>query len=109
MVMDVFAKPIWAGIFQSMGAQFVTPPDRLQKKLIRIRALIFDWDGIFNKGEKGGGLTSHFTGPDSMGSSLLRFGLWLPQKKPMVAVITDVDNRPPMFPDAFSWFLTDLR
>lgn len=80
MAMDVSAKPVWAGIFQSMGAQFVTPPDQLRKKLIRIRALICDWDGTFSEGEKGDGVTRHFTEPDFMGSSLLRFGLWLPQK-----------------------------
>lgn len=84
----------WVSAFQTAGAQFVTPPEQLQKKLARIRALIFDWDGVFNEGVKGDGVTSHFTEPDSMGTNMLRFGLWLPQgTMPVVAVITGVDNR----------------
>ena len=83
--------------FQKAGAQFVIPPEALQKKLARIRALIFDWDGVFNTGQKGEGVTSHFTEPDSMGSNMLRFGLWLPQESmPITAVITGVDNRSAM-------------
>ena len=87
----------WLKLFLSLGGQFVTPPLQLQKKLARIRALIFDWDGVFNTGEKGDQRTSHFTEPDSMGSNMLRFGLWLPQgTMPVVAVITGVDNRSAM-------------
>lgn len=84
----------WVSAFQRAGAQFVIPPEQLQKKLARIRAVLFDWDGVFNTGEKGEGVTSHFTEPDSMGSNMLRFGLWLPNgRMPIVAVITGVDNR----------------
>jgi 3-deoxy-D-manno-octulosonate 8-phosphate phosphatase (KDO 8-P phosphatase) len=94
MTSNASSMPPWAVAFQSTGAQFVTPPDELPKKLARTRALIFDWDGVFNSGEKGHGVTSHFTEPDSMGSNMLRFGLWLPQQNmPIVAVITGVDNR----------------
>ena len=93
MVAATSSKPSWAGMFQTLGARFVTAPEALQKKLSRIRALIFDWDGVFNAGQKGEGVTSHFTEPDSMGSNMLRFGLWLPQRRmPIVAVITGVDN-----------------
>jgi 3-deoxy-D-manno-octulosonate 8-phosphate phosphatase (KDO 8-P phosphatase) len=94
MAADVSSQPPWASVFRKTGAHFVTAPELLQKKLARIRALIFDWDGVFNSGEKGEGVTSHFTEPDSMGSNMLRFGLWLPQgTMPIVAVITGVDNR----------------
>jgi len=97
MVAATSSKPSWAGMFQTLGAQFVTEPEALQKKLSRVRALIFDWDGVFNAGQKGEGETSHFTEPDSMGSNMLRFGLWLPQRRmPIVAVITGVDNRSAM-------------
>ncbi|HSO21175.1 MAG TPA: hypothetical protein VLT88_17030, partial [Desulfosarcina sp.] len=88
----------WSIPFERGGGRFVTPPDTLQKKLARVRALIFDWDGVFNRGEKGEGATSHFTEPDSMGSNMLRFGLWLAQgNMPIVAVITGVDNRSAMY------------
>jgi len=97
MATDASSKPPWMTFFQAMGGQFVTAPEQLHKKLARIRALIFDWDGVFNTGEKGEGVTSHFTEPDSMGSNMLRFGLWLAQEKmPIVAVITGVDNRSAM-------------
>lgn len=87
-------KPSLSKIFERMGGRFVTPPETLQKKFLRIRALVFDWDGVFNAGEKGENVTSHFTEPDAIGSDILRFGLWMPQKQiPVVAVITGVDNR----------------
>ncbi|MEL6135455.1 MAG: phosphatase [Bacteroidota bacterium] len=38
--------------------------------------MLFDWDGVFNSGEKGAGTTSHFYEADSMGTNLLRFALW---------------------------------
>jgi len=94
MATNAHTPATWVPAFQSAGARFVTPPEELQVKLARIRALIFDWDGVFNDGLKGDGVTSHFTEPDSMGSNMLRFGLWLPQgTMPVVAVITGVDNR----------------
>jgi 3-deoxy-D-manno-octulosonate 8-phosphate phosphatase (KDO 8-P phosphatase) len=94
MTVDVSANRPWSSAFQNLGGHFVTAPGPLQKKLARIRALIFDWDGVFNAGQKGEQTTSHFTEPDSMGSNMLRFGLWLPQgSMPVVAVITGVDNR----------------
>lgn len=97
MASDVSVNPSLFKIFERMGGKFVTPPETLQKKFLRIRALVFDWDGVFNAGEKGESVTSHFTEPDSMGSNMLRFGLWMPQKKmPVVAVITGVDNRSAM-------------
>ena len=94
MVAETSSNPPWVDVFKRLKGQFVTPPLQLQKKLARIRALVFDWDGVFNAGEKGDQTTSHFTEPDSMGSNMLRFGLWLPQGvMPVVAVITGVDNR----------------
>jgi 3-deoxy-D-manno-octulosonate 8-phosphate phosphatase (KDO 8-P phosphatase) len=97
MASDASVNPSLFKIFERMGGKFVTPPEALQKKFLRIRALVFDWDGVFNAGEKGESVTSHFTEPDSMGSNMLRFGLWMPQKKmPVVAVITGVDNRSAM-------------
>lgn len=95
---DASANPPWSAAFAHLGGQFATPPEELQHKLARVRAVIFDWDGVFNAGEKGEGMTSHFTEPDSMGSNMLRFGLWLPQKTmPVMAVITGVDNRSAMY------------
>jgi len=97
MTGDGSFNPPWLKIFQRLGGQFITPPSQLQKKLARIRALIFDWDGVFNTGEKGDQRTSSYTEPDSMGSNMLRFGLWLPHGvMPVVAVITGLENRSAM-------------
>ena len=98
MVSDISNMPPWATLFHKRGGLFVTPAGPFQKKLARIRAVIFDWDGVFNSGQKGEGATSHFTEPDSMGTNMLRFGLWLPHEKmPVTAVITGVDNRSALY------------
>lgn len=98
MASDISNMPPWAALFRKRGGQFVTPAGPFQKKLARIRALIFDWDGVFNSGQKGEGAASHFTEPDSMGTNMLRFGLWLPHEKmPVTAVITGVDNRSALY------------
>lgn len=81
-------------LFTNLGGRFVTPADALADKLSRVRAVVFDWDGVFNDGTKTGSGSSPFSEIDSMGTNLLRFGLWLHHREqmPVAAVITGVTN-----------------
>jgi len=80
-------------IFEKTGGCFVTPALELAEKLARIKALVFDWDGVFNDGVKTEAGGSTFSEVDSMGTNLLRFGLWLQQgRMPAAAIITGVHN-----------------
>lgn len=81
-------------IFTALGGQFVTPVDTLTEKLRSVRAIVFDWDGVFNDGVKTGSGSSSFSEVDSMGTNLLRFGFWLHhnQQLPIVAIVTGVTN-----------------
>ncbi|HEX6996652.1 MAG TPA: phosphatase [Gammaproteobacteria bacterium] len=80
--------------FTKLGGVLVTPPEAIAERLARVRALVFDWDGVFNAGAKGEGAASTFTEADSMGTNLLRYALWQAhgERLPYCAVITGVDN-----------------
>lgn len=80
--------------FTALGGQFITPVDALTQKLRSVRAIVFDWDGVFNDGTKTGTGSSSFSEVDSMGTNLLRFGFWLHHNRqlPVVAIITGVTN-----------------
>lgn len=80
--------------FTNIGGQFITPVNALTEKLSRVRAVVFDWDGVFNDGTKTGSGSSPYSEVDSMGTNLLRFGLWLHhgQQMPVTAIITGVTN-----------------
>lgn len=80
--------------FTALGGQFVTPVDILTEKLRSIRAIVFDWDGVFNDGVKTEAGSSSFSEVDSMGTNLLRFGFWLHHggQLPAVAIVTGVTN-----------------
>lgn len=78
--------------FAAIGGRFVGAPERLPQSLDRIRAVVFDWDGVFNSGAKGA-LASGFSEPDSMGTNMLRYGLWRQYGSiPCTAIITGADN-----------------
>lgn len=81
-------------IFTGLGGQFITPVDTLTEKLQGIRAIVFDWDGVFNDGTKTEAGSSSFSEVDSMGTNLLRFGLWMHHngQLPVAAIITGVTN-----------------
>lgn len=65
----------------------------MTKKLKKIKAYIFDWDGVFNNGEKVESGSSVFSEVDSMGTNLLRFSHWLEHGKlPFTAVISGERN-----------------
>lgn len=65
-----------AARFSALGGVFLTEPATLAARLGDIRGLVFDWDGVFNRGVKGPGAPSTFSEADSMGTNMLRYGLW---------------------------------
>jgi 3-deoxy-D-manno-octulosonate 8-phosphate phosphatase (KDO 8-P phosphatase) len=80
--------------FSKLGGVFLTPIDDLVTRLQSIRGLVCDWDGVYNDGAKGDGISSTFTEADSMGVNLLRYALWRERGEilPVTALITGVDN-----------------
>jgi 3-deoxy-D-manno-octulosonate 8-phosphate phosphatase (KDO 8-P phosphatase) len=72
--------------------KIVSPVDYLTKKLKKVRALVFDWDGIFNNGVKGD-IPSTFSEIDSMGINMLRFGYYLlHNQNPITTIVTGERN-----------------
>jgi 3-deoxy-D-manno-octulosonate 8-phosphate phosphatase (KDO 8-P phosphatase) len=80
--------------FSKLGGKFLTPVDVLAARLPSIRGIVSDWDGVFNDGAKGDGASSTYSEADSMGTNLLRYGLYRARGKslPIAALITGVDN-----------------
>jgi len=80
-------------IFTQLGGNFSRPFAEFKEKLSKIKAYLFDWDGVFNNGvktEQGG---SPFSEVDAMGTNMLRFGHWLKNDKlPFVGIITGEEN-----------------
>lgn len=66
----------------------------LKARLSPIRAVLFDWDGVFNDGWKDLEGGSPFSEVGSMGVNMLRFGLWMQNKEqlPYSAIITGQHN-----------------
>jgi 3-deoxy-D-manno-octulosonate 8-phosphate phosphatase (KDO 8-P phosphatase) len=89
----MFADP-----FIQSGGRLNCKPAELKSKISRVKALLFDWDGIFNSGEKGE-IPSSFNEIDSMGVNMLRFGYYLNDGEiPYTAVVTGQNNK-----TAFDW------
>jgi len=63
--------------FIGIGGEFLSPPSVLKSKLDGIKAIIFDWDGVFNDGVKDTNFSSSYSEGDAMGTNLLRFGFYL--------------------------------
>jgi 3-deoxy-D-manno-octulosonate 8-phosphate phosphatase (KDO 8-P phosphatase) len=79
--------------FRSIGGEFCVSPQELRERLDNARIFLFDWDGVFNAGEKGKGATSLYAEVDSMGLNMLRFGYYLQTGKiPKVGIITGQEN-----------------
>ncbi len=73
--------------------KFLTPPANILVKLEKIRAYIFDWDGVFNNGEKDERNTSLFNEIDAMGINLLRFNHYKRNgAMPLCGIITGERN-----------------
>ena len=80
-------------LFKAAGGEFVSPPSVFIDKLKKIKAVLFDWDGVFNDGFKRGNEGSIFSEIDAMGTNLLRFALWkMNGVLPVTAIITGENN-----------------
>lgn len=79
--------------FRSIGGEFCIGAQELRERLEAVRLFLFDWDGVFNAGEKGKGATSLYAEVDTMGINMLRFGYYLKTGKiPLVGIITGQEN-----------------
>ena len=80
-------------IFTQLGGNFCRPFAEFRDKLSKVKAYIFDWDGVFNDGVKAAQGGSPFSEVDAMGTNMLRFGHWLKfNSLPLVAIITGEEN-----------------
>jgi 3-deoxy-D-manno-octulosonate 8-phosphate phosphatase (KDO 8-P phosphatase) len=80
-------------LFTSIGGEFHIPYETFRTKLNAIRAIIFDWDGVFNDGTKDHQGSSNFNEVDAMGTNLLRFSRWLLRGElPIVAIMSGERN-----------------
>jgi 3-deoxy-D-manno-octulosonate 8-phosphate phosphatase (KDO 8-P phosphatase) len=80
-------------LFTNAGGIFCSSASDIQQKLEKIKAFVFDWDGVFNDGSKRDQTGSGFTEPDAMGTNMLRFSYWLNNKSlPITAIITGEEN-----------------
>lgn len=84
--------------FTETGGKFLCSETELGKKLASIKAYMYDWDGVFNNGQKFSGSGSPFSEVDSMGTNLLRFSHYLRfGQMPVSAVISGEKNESAIF------------
>lgn len=80
-------------IYEQAGGEFYSPPVLISEKLKKIKALVFDWDGVFHGGKKNGDGSSSFSEADSMGINMLRFGFFLQNGVlPLAIIVTGEQN-----------------
>lgn len=80
-------------LYGVLGGKFIIPADEIRHKLQKIKAFVFDWDGVFNNGQKNASGGSCFSEVDSMGTNLMRFSHFLKYKElPRVAIISGEKN-----------------
>ena len=80
-------------IKQLFTGRFLSEPAVIYDKLVKIKAYVFDWDGVFNSGEKNESGSSPYNEIDSMGINMLRFNHFLRMgHNPLVAVISGEKN-----------------
>lgn len=79
--------------FVLAGAYLNCSVGDIREKLSQVKVFLFDWDGVFNSGEKFGTKGSPFAEPDSMGTNLLRLGYWLKHGNlPVAGILTGAVN-----------------
>ena len=79
--------------FKQINGQFITEQRLIASKLSNIKAFIFDWDGVFNSGEKQANGGSSFSEVDSMGTNLLRYSYFLKNNRlPICGIISGEKN-----------------
>ena len=93
MSSEISAEALQA-LFESGGGRFVRPAAEMAAKLSTCRGIVFDWDGVFNPGRKGAATQSDFTELDSMGTNMLRYGMWRATGSlPFTAIISGENNK----------------
>lgn len=84
----------YLNLFAERGGEFRLPYSDFVSKALKIKMIIFDWDGVFNGGFKGDGLYSQFSEVDSMGLNMLRFGYKMLTGRLLTAgIISGMDNK----------------
>lgn len=79
--------------FTTIGGKFITPFNELKTKFQSAKAIIYDWDGVFNNGSKTANGSSNFSEVDSMGTNLLRYSNYLKHGTlPLSAIISGEKN-----------------
>ncbi len=73
--------------FIDIGGQFFTSGFDIRERLPNIKAIIFDWDGLFNNGFKGSVGETGFSEVDATGIDVLRLGFYLAFGKMVKTVI----------------------
>src|SRR4051812_42844992 len=80
-------------LYNFLGGRFITPFAEMQRKMENIHAFVFDWDGVFNDGQKQSTGGSAFSEVDSMGTNLLRFSYFFKnQSMPVTAILSGEKN-----------------
>ena len=81
-------------LFAERGGEFRLPYSDFVSKALKIKMIIFDWDGVFNGGYKGNDMYSPFSEVDSMGLNMLRFGYKMMTGDILLAgIISGMDNK----------------
>lgn len=79
--------------FSDIGGQFLSSAFDLQERLPKIKAYIYDWDGVFNDGSKRGSEGSGYSEVDSAGLRLLRYAHYHRYGQiPLLGVVTGATN-----------------
>lgn len=80
--------------FLDLGTRLIADREEFMAKCADIKAVLFDWDGVFNNGFKDLEGGSPFSEVDSMGVNLLRFALWMKNAEhlPAAGIITGQHN-----------------
>jgi len=81
-------------LFSSNGARFELGIQDIAARLDKLKALILDWDGVFNDGIKGNDQGSTFSEVDSMGLNMFRFSFYLKHGYiPAIFIVTGENNQ----------------
>lgn len=79
--------------FVDINGKFLTSSFDIREKLEKTKAIVFDWDGVFNDGFKNTTHSSGFSEIDTLGVAMLRFGFKLARDlKVKTAIITGEKN-----------------
>lgn len=79
--------------FLQQGIELTISASELIRRFSQIKAIISDWDGVFNNGIKTPGEPSPFAEADALGTNMFRFSFWQRNKQmPLFGIITGADN-----------------